>query len=57
MFVVEGDRFVPRTVTLGTVGSDFAEITAGLSPGDRYADDRSFLVKAELGKGEAEHEH
>ena len=26
------------------------EITGGLSPGERYADDNSFLVKAELAK-------
>jgi cobalt-zinc-cadmium efflux system membrane fusion protein len=58
VFVVDGDHFVPRRVTLGRIGRSRAEIIAGLSPGDRFADEQSFLVKAELAKGEAgEHEH
>jgi cobalt-zinc-cadmium efflux system membrane fusion protein len=56
VFVVAGDHFEPRPVTLGRTGRTKAEITAGLSAGDRFADGRSFLVKAELGKGTAGHE-
>lgn len=56
VFVVAGDHFEPRPVTLGRTGRTKAEITAGLSAGDRFADERSFLVKAELGKGPAGHE-
>lgn len=57
VFAVEGDRFVPRPVRLGAVGWSRAEIVAGLRPGDRYADEKSFLVKAELAKGEGGHAH
>jgi cobalt-zinc-cadmium efflux system membrane fusion protein len=57
LFVADGDRFEPRAVTLGRLGRNFAEVTSGLAPGERYAADRSFLVKAELAKGEAAHEH
>ena len=32
VFVVEGDRFVPRRVTLGRTGKTRAEITSGLAP-------------------------
>jgi cobalt-zinc-cadmium efflux system membrane fusion protein len=53
VFVVEGERFEPRAVSLGQVGRTTLAVTSGLEPGDRYADERSFLVKAELGKGEA----
>ena len=56
VFVVEGDRFVPRRVTLGRTGKTRAEITSGLASGDRFADAGSFLVKAELGKGAAGHD-
>lgn len=56
VFAVEGDRFAVRPVTVGEVGRTLAEITAGLSAGERYADERAFLVKAELAKGEAGHE-
>lgn len=57
VFVVERDRFAARPVSVGEVGRTMAAITAGLVSGERVADDGSFLVKAELGKGEAEHHH
>lgn len=57
VFVVEGERFVVRPVTVGRVGRSRVEISEGLSPGERFAEERSFLVKAELAKGEAGHEH
>ena len=56
VFVVAGDRFEPRPVTLGRSGRTQAEITRGLSAGERFADQRSFLVKAEFAKGTAGHE-
>lgn len=56
VFVVDGERFAPREVSLGRAGRTRVEVLSGLSPGERYADTRSFLVKAELGKGEAEEE-
>jgi membrane fusion protein, heavy metal efflux system len=57
VFVAEGDRFTPHEVVLGRVGRTKTEIVSGLAPGDRVADERSFLVKAELAKGAAEHHH
>ncbi len=50
VFVVDGDVFRPRPITLGRVGLTIAEITTGLAPGERFAATGSFLVKAELGK-------
>jgi cobalt-zinc-cadmium efflux system membrane fusion protein len=57
VFVAEDERFAPRPVTLGRAGRTKVEIVSGLAAGDRFADERSFLVKAELGKGMAEHHH
>lgn len=57
IYVAEGDRVVPRAVTIGRSGRTRFEITAGLHPGERFVDERSFLVKAELGKGTADHDH
>jgi len=57
VFVAAGDTFVPRAVTLGRTGRTTASVVAGLAPGERYADEGSFLVKAELAKSEAGHEH
>jgi cobalt-zinc-cadmium efflux system membrane fusion protein len=57
VFVVAGDRFVPRPVSVGRTGRSKAAITSGLAPGERYAEAGSFLVKAELAKSEAGHDH
>lgn len=58
LFVVEGDSFVTRAVTVGRVGRTRAEIVAGLVAGERFADEGSFLVKAEFGKdAESHHDH
>jgi cobalt-zinc-cadmium efflux system membrane fusion protein len=57
LFVADAGRFAARPVTVGRVGRTTAEITAGLSAGERYAADRAFLVKAELAKDEAGHDH
>ena len=57
VFVADGDRFDVRPVQLGRAGRTRVEISGGLAAGERFADQRSFLVKAELGKGEAGHDH
>jgi cobalt-zinc-cadmium efflux system membrane fusion protein len=57
VFAVEDDHFEIRPVVVGVVGRSNAEIKHGLRPGERFADDGSFLVKAELLKGEAAHDH
>jgi len=57
VFVAEGERFEPREVVIGRMGRTNVEVISGLGAGERYAAERSFLVKAELTKGEAGHEH
>lgn len=57
VFVVEDGRFETRPVKVGRLGRRHAEILGGLSAGDQYADESSFVVKADLLKGEAEHQH
>ena len=57
VFVQEGDGFEAREVGLGVKDKDRVEVTHGLEPGDKYVAENSFIIKAELGKGEAEHEH
>ena len=53
VFVEDGDVFAAREVELGTRDSERVEILSGLLPGDKYVSDHSFILKAELGKGEA----
>lgn len=57
VFVVEGDAFEAREVALGVKDSERVEITSGLLPGDKYVAVNSFILKAEIGKAEAQHEH
>lgn len=57
VFVQGEEGFEPRTVQLGRSDGEIAEVLAGLEPGETYATKNSFILKAELGKGEAEHGH
>ncbi len=52
----DNDKIEARPVELGEFDSRFVEIRAGLSAGERYVAENSFVVKAEMGKGEAEHD-
>ena len=57
VFVEAREGFEPHPVTLGRSGEMLVEVLDGLGAGTRYVATNSFLLKAELGKGEAEHEH
>lgn len=57
VFVRDGDGFQPRDVEVGDRDGQWAEVLFGLMPGDAYAAKNSFVVKAELAKGSASHEH
>ncbi|WGR74772.1 MULTISPECIES: divalent metal ion exporter adaptor subunit IhpB [unclassified Bradyrhizobium] len=52
----DGDKIEARPVELGESDPKFVEIRAGLSAGERYVAENSFVVKAEMGKGEADHD-
>lgn len=57
VFVRTEDGFEPRPVRTGHADSERSEVVKGLEAGDLYAAANSFILKAELGKGTAEHEH
>lgn len=57
VFALDADGFEPRPVKLGRTGGELSEVLEGLAAGDRYAAANSFILKAELGKGSAEHGH
>ena len=52
-------EFTPQVVVLGQISADgqWIEIQSGLTQGQQYAGQGSFLLKSELEKGEASHEH
>lgn len=57
VFVETADGIVPREVQIGRDDGQWTEILAGLQAGERIVTDGSFVLKAELSKGEAEHAH
>ena len=57
VFVAEGNRFRPQAVTVGRTDGTLTEIVEGLAPGTSYVVKNAFLLKAELGKSEAGHDH
>lgn len=56
---VEGEpgHFEARPVLTGRRDKDSVEVLKGLRAGERYAAGNTFILQAELEKGEAEHEH
>ncbi len=57
VFVRNGDKFEARDVEIGDRDQEFVEITFGVIEGEIYAAQNSFIIKAEMAKGTAEHEH
>ena len=57
VFVRVPGGFQARPVTLGRSDGKLVEIVAGLAPGASYAAGGSFILKSELGKASAGHEH
>lgn len=57
VFVRSGEKFEARDVEVGERDAEHVEITFGLLEGDVYAAKNSFVVKAELAKGTAAHDH
>jgi membrane fusion protein, heavy metal efflux system len=57
VFIRTEDGFNKREVETGKSDDDAVEIVAGLQPDNEIAVSNTFLLKAELGKNEAEHDH
>lgn len=58
VFVVdEPDTYKARPLELGISDGMWTEVRKGLTGGQRYVSHNSFVVKADIGKSSAEHEH
>ena len=57
VFVREDGEFEPRALEIGIGDREHTEVLAGIDAGATYVTSNSFILKAELGKGEAGHEH
>ncbi len=57
VFVREGDQYTPRTVKIGQRDMMNAEVLGGLTGGEEIVIEQSYLIKADLEKESAGHEH
>ena len=57
VFVRSGDTYTAHPVELGTRDARHVEVLAGLDAGDAVVVEQSYLVKADIGKAGAAHEH
>jgi cobalt-zinc-cadmium efflux system membrane fusion protein len=52
-----GETFEVRMLELGEQDDEHVEVLAGLKPGTRYVTEQSFLIKADIEKSGASHDH
>jgi len=57
VFVRSGDTYTARPVRLGARDAGKVEVLDGLTPGEQVVVEQSYVVKADIGKAGASHEH
>ena len=57
VFVKYGNLFEARPLELGENDGKWVEVLGGLSKGEQYVAHNSFVVKAEIEKSSAVHDH
>jgi len=57
VFSQHGELYQARPLELGERGGGWVEVLKGITPGERYVVANSFLVKADIGKSGASHDH
>ncbi|MBL4820021.1 MAG: efflux RND transporter periplasmic adaptor subunit [Gammaproteobacteria bacterium] len=57
VFIKIGEEYEIRPLELGRTDGTFSEVLSGLNPGDRYVVENSYLLKADLEKSGASHDH
>lgn len=57
VFIQVGDTYEIRPLELGRSDGEMTEVLSGLKPGDRYVVENSYLIKADIKKSGASHDH
>ena len=57
VFVKQGEEYRFTPLVLGRSDDHFYEVLEGLEAGNEYVSENSYLIKADIEKSEAEHEH
>lgn len=57
VFAKYGETYEVRMLELGRSDGEFVEVLAGIDPGENYVAENSFLIKADIDKSGASHDH
>lgn len=57
VFAQIGETYEVRMLELGQRDGDHAEVLNGLKPGTRYVTEQSFLIRQDIEKSGASHDH
>jgi membrane fusion protein, heavy metal efflux system len=57
VFMQDGNTFEIAILEVGRRDNEWAEVISGLSAGQKYAAKNSFIIKADIGKSGATHDH
>ncbi len=57
VFLNKGNQYEMQPVMLGEKDGQWVEVTSGLKAGTNYVTTNSFLIKADIEKSGAEHDH
>lgn len=57
VFARVGDTYEVRMLELGRSDGEFVEVLGGLKPGTEYVSENSYLIKADIEKSGASHDH
>ena len=57
VFIKNGDGYEMKPVKTGVSDGEYVEVTSGLTPGQTYVSKGSFIIKADILKSGAAHEH
>ncbi len=52
-----GNEYEVRMLELGRQAGEWAEVLGGLEPGTRYVTENSYVIKADIEKSGASHDH
>jgi cobalt-zinc-cadmium efflux system membrane fusion protein len=57
VYITDGHSFQAMPVELGRKDRNFVEVLSGLEPGDKYVTRNSYIIKADIEKSGASHDH
>jgi cobalt-zinc-cadmium efflux system membrane fusion protein len=57
VYALIGEEYEVRMLELGLQAGEWAEVLGGLEPGTRYVSENSYVIKADIEKSGASHDH